>query len=225
MSSIGLFKKFSSKQIALIIFIDILVTSLVTVLYVYEIIKNETIFLIASTIGIILLMMLVGELSSRAVLKRINKKNSNPKAYSINSFDSIVSTLKSQNPDITKFNFGTNYLFVKGEIAYRICIVENNELYFNRETKEESKANKKLDKCTKFYGFEIFKNPTPEIISKIELFTFQSDKICYSGYYYKPEDNQLIQAFYEPLKEIHQENFDYLLNLLSIVPCIEEEVS
>ncbi|MFI3307743.1 MAG: hypothetical protein R3Y21_04170 [Mycoplasmatota bacterium] len=224
-NAVGLFKNFSKKKIGVIIFIDLLVAISFTLLYVFVEGIPQTAFIIVCSITLILLMMLINELTSRIVMAQMKKKNHNPKTYELENFDSIITSLKEQNAEITKYYFGTNYLFVKGENAYRVCVVEDNNLYFNRQTNEKNKPNKKLEKCKRFYGLEIFKNPTDDIISKIELFTFQSDNVCYSGYYYKAEDKQLIQALYEEPLECHKENYNFIIDLLGAKEIKEENVS
>lgn len=220
----GLFKKLSNKTVGLLIVLCIMLATAITVLYTYSIIANSTVFMVVCTICIVLMMMFVSELSSRFALKRLAKKNSNPKPFSIESFDSLKEILIANNAIVSKFDFGSNYLLIKGSTAYRICIVDNNDLYFNRETKEKSKGDKRLDKCDKFYGLEIFKSLEGDILSKVELFSFQSDNICYTGFYYDSESTNLIQANYEDIKDIHKENFNYIINLLNIKEINNNEV-
>ncbi len=225
MGSSQLFKKLTNKVVGILALLFVLIAVLVTYLYMTSIIENQTVYIIICTISIIGMMMMINTLTTRFVAKKFANKNSNPKYYSIDSIDSFKEILIANKASVTTYDFGKNYLLINGSNAFRICIVDNNDLYFNRETNEKSKSDKRLEKCTKFCGFEIFKNINDEILPKVELFTFQSENVCYTGFYLNKETNQLVQANYEEIKDCHKENFNYILELLNINPIINEEVS
>lgn len=175
---------------------------------------------IHTTVAVTLLIILfisnslfTNELTSRVMYKKYNAKLNNPKTYQLEDV-SIIGTILLNNKAIeTKHKYGKSYLLIKDDKAYKVVLVDNSDLYFNNTQKNDTKPNSKLDKCSTFYGFEIFLNINEEVISKVQMFTFQTEKVYYTGFY-SNESNTLIQANYEKPKDIHQEGFNYLINLI-----------
>lgn len=223
MKSFGLFKNFSNKALVLMMITAILICIAVGYVHVMlDVFETDTIFLVTATISMIVFFSVTSEFTSRMVLKRLAAKRANPKVYKLDDFSYITSSLKESNAIVTKFDFGANYLLIKDDVAYRVCVVNDYKLYFNRQTSDKGskKNDNMLDKCTKFYGFEIFESIDESMIQKVELFSFQSEKICYAGMYYN--NKQLIQASYEEPLECHKDNYNYLIKLIGAV---ENEVN
>lgn len=93
------------------------------------------------------------------------------------------------NSDLKEFKsvFGFIYVLVDGETAYRVSLVENTNLYFNKDIDE--KIDTDFSGCKNFIGFEIFKNPTSEQKAKILNVNMSIDNIYYRGLYF--ENNTL----------------------------------
>ena len=84
--------------------------------------------------------------------------------------------------------YGCSYLKVQQPNAYKIVLVRNCEKYFHPvEEQSSTSANKSLEKCQKFIGFEIFYDYNEEALRKLPDFNLQGEKIYYSGLYIENE--------------------------------------
>ncbi|MCI9653479.1 MAG: hypothetical protein HFG91_03900 [Acholeplasmatales bacterium] len=84
--------------------------------------------------------------------------------------------------------YGCSYLKVQQPNAYKIVLVRNCEKYFHPiEEQSGTSANKSLEKCQKFIGFEIFYDYNEEALRKLPDFNLQGEKIYYSGLYIENE--------------------------------------
>ena len=160
------------------------------------------------------------EMFSRYFEKKFKKKKYKPKYFYLESLKSIDEALKKCDAKITKFDFGTSYLYIRNKVAYKIVIINSPDIYFNNKVEEQKnvKANKQLESCEKFIGFEIFDSQNEEVIDKTSLYTFQSEKFYYAGFYYLKDDNILVQTNFEQPNDNNHENYEFMINLLRITP-------
>lgn len=207
-----MFKNLSNKLLLLIIGSAFLVCAVIVYLFFIGLL-NDTILIVFCILTFVLISMCTNQITNRIVTKQFEKKYNNPKVYKLD--EDLKKSLSDAT--ITKVAFGNSYLFVKDDVAYKILHITNNELYFNNQDKErdKNKANKNLEHCTKFYGFEIFETADAQLIKKLELYTFQNDKIYYTAFY--KEESNVIQANYETPNDIHLENYNYIINKLRMV--------
>lgn len=216
-----LFKKLNTKGLLLVLFSNIIIASLFIYLYLNNIFGNEVIFFIVTTVSLFIIMIIANEFTTRFFDKRMANKKYNTKYYELEDYSSINKVLLEKKAVTTKYDFGTNYMIVENKTAYRICIINNTSLYFERNTETESKPDERLKDCTKFYGYEIFEdipkneNELNDLINKIALFTFQSENVCYNGLYYDKENSRLVQPQFDELKESHSNDYYYLFKLLN----------
>lgn len=206
--------KSNMKKLLIGLLFVFLICCIVFILYLNDIVSSTAV-LISCVIFFIGVSLVTGELTNRLVTKKMNAKLYNPKAYSIDSIDNIKDKLMNVKASSTKYDYGNSFLFIKDNIAYKVVIINKHEVYFNNENKS-NKTNNKLNECKLFYGFEIFLNSNDEIIKKIQLYSFQTEKVYYTGFY-SNSDNELIQANYEEPSDIHKSNYEYLLNLIGAV--------
>ncbi len=203
-----MFKKLNKKQLTLLLVSSLVISLIFAILYLYSVI-NDTVLFVGCIIAFLIMSFALNEVTARIVSKKFEKKFSNPKIYCIE--DDLEVSLKGIS--CSKLNFGKTYLYINKDIAYKIVVIEDNDLYFNNNNdKSNSPSNSKLDKCNKYYGLEFFNNVNEDIIRKLELYTFQSEKIFYTAFY--KENETLIQANYEKPREEHIENFEHILNKL-----------
>lgn len=116
---------------------------------------------------------------------------------------------KGYKPRVTPF--GAIYLKISGTYAYRVCLIRDFEKYFNQEeNQQEGPANRALEKCKKFMGFEIFYSYDEDVLRKLPDFSLQGNNIYYSGFYLEDsilkclnyvEPNEAFAKMYQQLKE------------------------
>lgn len=201
-------KNLSGIKILFIAIFSILLSLIFIALYIFNVI-NDVVLIGGCIFSFLAMSLSLNEITSRMVNKKFANKFSNPKEYLL---EDNLDALKEFTSN--KVNFGYTYLYIHNKVAYKVVIVENNDLYFNNQEKS-SVTNKKIDQCTKFFGFEIFNEVDEAVIKKLELYSFQSDKIFYTAFYKK--DNMLVQPNYEQPRDIHIEDFNYILNKLRMV--------
>lgn len=201
-------KSFSSKKLCLLLVSSFVLCLLVIVLYLYSII-NQTIFLVLCMSCFLFSSIVINEITARFMRKKFEAKYVK-KIYDIKD-DIHISLSKAKH---SKFSFADCYLVIKGNAAFKILVVNDNDLYFSDNLPKE-KSNTKLDNCEKFYVFEIFKSADEGLKKKLQLYTFQSDKLYYTAFYF--EGSNLIQAHYDKPNDIHNDNINYILDMLKVV--------
>lgn len=205
-----MFKKYSSTKLIIFAVISILISLVFVVLYIFSII-NDYVLMAGCVISFLGMSLVLNEITSRIVSKKFENKFSNPKEYILTS--SLESSLEGVL--CSDFNFGKTYLYINNNIAYKIVLVNNNDLYFNDNKQNSNVTDKRIEKCTSFFGFEIFSEVDEAIIKKLELYSFQSEKIFYTAFYKK--DNLLVQPNYETPRDEHIESFKHILEKLRMV--------
>lgn len=110
--------------------------------------------------------------------------------------------------------YGKSYLKIVNDNAYKVTIITDPEGYFSdTDESDNSSVRKKLDKCKRFMGVEIFLNSNEQLLSRIKDFSLQGEKVYYTALL-KIEDN-LYKCFnYEEPSDNHKANYDYLFDLL-----------
>ncbi len=204
-------KKASSKKIWLLMLLNFGITSLLFGLYLIGIIKSDIILILSTIICFFLMTFFINEITKRMVEKKFQAKYK-PKNY--NADVNKIYEILSKNSNLVEGEYGKNYLHINNKTAFKILFIKDNDKYFNNKITENTKGNKKLEECNFFFGLEIFLDPNPELIKKIQQYTFQSEKIFYTGFYL--QDDKLVQAHYEQPWIDHEKNFEYILNLLEM---------
>lgn len=144
------------------------------------------------------------------------------KSFSCSGVD-LDALLKEKGYQPRVVSYGVSYLKVKEPYAYKVVLIRNCEKYFNHDNQSSStsSSNKKLEKCKKFIGCEIFLDYNEDTLKKLPDFNLQGDHIYYCGYYQK--GNQLICPNYiEPINEFVN-LFQDISNDLDLKPVLEEE--
>ncbi|MCR4898485.1 MAG: hypothetical protein K5892_04580 [Acholeplasmatales bacterium] len=140
-------------------------------------------------------------------------KNSYVEKIFINDSDLYEMVNKNKFEDRNRY-YGKSYLKIDNDNAYKVTIITDPEGYFNaKDEGNDSKLNKRLNKCKRFMGVEIFLNSNEELKEKIKDFTIQGEKVYYTALL-KVDDNIYKCFNYEEPSVNHKENFDYLFDLL-----------
>ena len=82
------------------------------------------------------------------------------------------------------------------------------------EENDNAKAEKGLDKCKRFIGFEIFVDYDEEALSKLVDFNIQGNNIYYGGLY--KDGNKLICPNYVEPSELFNDLYNTILTDLDI---------
>ncbi|MFI3328956.1 MAG: hypothetical protein R3Y05_00565 [bacterium] len=198
----------------LFMLVNVLVGCIFFYLYFIKVIKIESVLIFITIFLFIIISIILNELTRRMVDNKFKPKYTE-KSYDIQSIDKIKEILNNRKANKMELSYATSYLLIDKDVAYKILIVNDNEQYFkSSEVKENNKPNKQLEKCTKFYGIELFLNVDDETISKLQQYTFQAQKIYYTAMYLN--NNTLIQPHYELPNEHHKDNYDFIINLLEM---------
>lgn len=206
-------KRVSVLTLSFLLVLNFAITGLIFTLFILDIFRSTSFLIITSLLCFISMSVIVNELTRRMMDKKYQAKFvSMPYEASIQT---LIQILKDNKANEVTMPYATSYLLIKDKCAYKFLFVTDNEGYFgNKEVQSNSKGNKKLEECTKFYGFEIFVNVDNIIIKKLQQYTFQSDKIFYTAFY--ELEDKLVQAHYEePLIE-HKDNFENILKLMEM---------
>lgn len=131
-------------------------------------------------------------------------------------FDLLRTNLLKKNYKERKTPYGSSFLKVIGDTAYKCVLVEHTDKYFNQEPEEQvSSTNRDLEKCTKFIGMEIFYNIDEANLIKLPDFSLCGKNIYYTALLY--QENRLFKClnYIEP-KDGFKEGFDTLLQHIGL---------
>lgn len=132
--------------------------------------------------------------------------------YPIKEFEltnsNIESAIKTKGYKKRTVPYGLSFIKVVGVNAYKIVLISDKVKYFEPNDESNLPAEKALEKCKRFIGFEIFLDYDEEVLSKLVDFNIQGDNLYYGGFYL--QDNKLVCPNYvEP-----NEYFDDLYNTI-----------
>ncbi|MDE7100639.1 MAG: hypothetical protein K2O05_02160 [Anaeroplasmataceae bacterium] len=162
---------------------------------------NWTTFVIVLiAIDFIYMTLAIQLASSKSFRYKAKPRKYPTKTLKLSSMD-LDELLKSNGYQPRVTPYGISYLKVTPPHAYKVVLIKNCEKYFNHEEEQsQGSSNKKLEKCLKFIGCEIFLTTNEEVLKKLPDFNLQGEKIYYCGYYL--EDGKLICPNYlEPENE------------------------
>ncbi len=179
------------------------------------------VIIVLLAIDFILLTITVQMASYQTFRYKPKPANYPKKSYKGDAFDSLKPKLKKLGYQERKTPYGSSFLKVSGEVAYKCVIVDDPLKYFNHEPEQESsKPNKALEACTRFVGVEVFHHIDEENVIKLPDFSLQGKNIYYTALLYQ-EDNLFICLNYIDPEEPFKEAFHHLLDQLEFVE-IEE---
>lgn len=116
-----------------------------------------------------------------------------------------------------KTPYGSSFLKIIKDTAYKCVLVDDVEKYFAEPTEETntSSSNKDLDKCKRFIGLEIFYQIDEANLVKLQDFTFQGKNVYYTALLYQENDLFKCLNYQEPKDEFAQD-FNTLLSHLNM---------
>ncbi len=169
------------------------------------------IVIVLLAIDFIFLTIAVQAASFQTFRYKEKKENYPTKEYRGN-FNIFYQTLKDLNYKERKTNYGSSFLKIKKDIAYKCVLVEDYAAYFEPQEEQKSESNSKLEQCKIFVGLEIFKSIDEKNVMKLPDFTLKGKNIYYTALlkqedkliclnYSEPED-RFKEAFYEMLSEL-----------------------
>lgn len=129
------------------------------------------------------------------------------------NFDELLKK-RGYKPRVTPY--GISYLKIEGINAYKVVLIRNFEKYFNQEQEntKEQPTEKGLEKCKKFFGFEIFFKYDEDTLRKIPDFNLQGDWVYYSGLYAK--DDLIICPNYLAPNDTFKDMYNKVLDDLNL---------
>ena len=145
--------------------------------------------------------------STRTFKYKPRKINYETKEFELDNSD-IELILKSKGYKKRTVPYGLSYIKVVGTTAYKIVLIKDSCKYFEPNDESNLPAEKALEKCKKFIGFEVFINYDEEALSKLVDFNIQGENIYYGGFYLE-DDVLKCPNYVEP-----NENFKELYNTL-----------
>ncbi len=122
-----------------------------------------------------------------------------PKKYPTKAFkydvDLAMDNLLQNKFKENKVPYGSIFMKIEGDVAYRVTIVTNADIYLEpTEQNSKKEPNKQLEKCTKFIGIELFRDyedKENKIMKSLPDFSFQGKNIYYEGFYFDKETDTL----------------------------------
>ena len=141
------------------------------------------------------------------------------KSYTKQVFKSdlnLYEVLENNEFENRKRSYGNSYLKIIDDNAYKVTLITNPDLYFKNteDDNSNSKLAKRLNKCKRFMGVEIFLDKNEELLSKIKDFSIQCERVYYTALL-KNEDEYICFNYIEP-NDNHKSNYDYLYELLGM---------
>lgn len=151
-------------------------------------------------------MTIAIQIASTRTFRYRSKAMKYPTKAFVFSKEEIDLKLKKKGYKLRNTPFGQSYLLVDKEAAFKVVLVRNCEKYFGQEEQDAPKsANKDLEKCKKFIGFEIFLDYDEDTLRKLPDFCIQGQNVFYAGFYYDEEQKQLICPNYmEPSEQFNE---------------------
>ena len=203
-----------TRTIWLIFFIELLVAIGLLFGAIYAPKKINTFLIILIGIDFVLITFTIQYATYKSFRAKAIKRSYKEKNYK--SELDLYDVLENNDFEIRNISYGKSYLKIIDDNAYKVTIITDPNAYFeNNDDNKESKLAKKLNKCKRFMGLEIFFNISDELIDKIRDFTIQGEKVYYTALI-KDLDNNYKCLNYEAPSENHKLNFEVLYNLLGL---------
>lgn len=136
--------------------------------------------------------------------------------------EDINQLLKKKGYEQRNKTYGKSYLKITGDYAYKVVVVDNIENYFKDDPNDIGEPNKKLEKCSKLIGLEIFLEIDEESIRKIPDFSFQGKNVYYTALV-KQENNRFVCMNYVIPTEENDEIYNNLFNELNLKENVKED--
>ena len=173
-----------------------------------------TVVIVILAIVFIYMTIAIQVVSTRTFKYKPKKQNYLVKEYVLND-ENIDKVIKSKGYKARNVANGVSDIKIVGTNAYKIVVIKDNEKYFEPvEENDNAKAEKGLDKCKRFIGFEIFVDYDEEALSKLVDFNIQGNNIYYGGLY--KDGNKLICPNYVEPSELFNDLYNTILTDLDI---------
>ena len=173
-----------------------------------------TVVIVILAIVFIYMTIAIQVVSTRTFKYKPKKQNYLVKEYVLND-ENIDKVIKSKGYKARNVAYGVSYIKIVGTNAYKIVVIKDKEKYFEPvEENDNAKAEKGLDKCKRFIGFEIFVDYDEEALSKLVDFNIQGNNIYYGGLY--KDGNKLICPNYVEPSELFNDLYNTILTDLDI---------
>lgn len=129
--------------------------------------------------------------------------------------NNIIDTLNNLGFKERKREYGLSYLKINGDVAYKVTLVNDIDIYFTPvENEENNQSDSNLKNCKTFIGLEIFTDCNEKHIHKIPDFSIQGNNVFYTALI-KTDEVYTSLNYIEPI-DIHKDNYLDLLNDLGI---------
>lgn len=151
--------------------------------------------------------------STRSFRYKPKKVNYQTKEFDIPNAD-IESAIKSKGYKKRTVPYGLSFIKVVGVNAYKIVLIKDFEKYFEPTDESNLPAEKALEKCKRFIGFEVFVDYDEEVLSKLVDFNIQGDNLYYGGFYLN--ENKLICPNYVEPNEYFNDLYNTIITDLGI---------
>ena len=151
--------------------------------------------------------------STRSFRYKPKKVNYQTKEFDIPNAD-IESAIKSIGYKKRTVPYGLSFIKVVGVNAYKIVLIKDFEKYFEPTDESNLPAEKALEKCKRFIGFEVFVDYDEEVLSKLVDFNIQGDNLYYGGFYLN--ENKLICPNYVEPNEYFNDLYNTIITDLGI---------
>lgn len=178
-------------------------------------INNKNISLVILIISFLISGFIFQEAIAKSMIVKTKKKIYNPKKLLYDGMDKGVEELRKNAFNSTKFSYGTSFIKIKDNIAYKVLFVKNLNNYNNPTDDDKNKpVTKGIDNCSKMINIEIFFDYDNELESKIGEFSFVTTKLLFKGFYVK--DNELIDPDFKEIEEEFINYYNWFIDLLGI---------
>lgn len=183
---------------------------------------NTTFVSVVMIIGFVLMTFLIQAASFKTFRFKPKKEADNPVLYE--SDKDFLDVLRKNKYKERKRSYGLSFLKIQKPNAYKVTLVTDPEAYFNPTDEDTTEGDKELDKCDRMIGFEVFLNYRESDIERFKDYSIQGGNIYYTSFYkLNDEENKyMCQNYIEPL-EVHEKNYDYLMEELGLVKVEKED--
>ena len=172
-----------------------------------------TVVIVLLAIIFIYMTIAIQIVSTRTFKYKPKKVNYEIKEFVLTN-DNIEAAIKGKGYKKRTVPYGLSFIKVVGVNAYKIVLISDKVKYFEPNDESNLPAEKGLDKCKKFIGFEIFLDYDEGVLSKLVDFNIQGDNLYYGGFYL--EDNKLICPNYVEPNEYFNDLYNTIITDLGI---------
>lgn len=196
----------------------------IALIFVCTVVKDPWTKVIIVLIAVVFIALTITvQMASYQTFRYKPKPVNYPRKSYTGDFASLKPKLKKLGYQERKTPYGSSFLKVFGNVAYKCVLVEDSLKYFTQEPQEDTgKPNKELESCTHFVGVEIFHHIEEENVAKLPDFTLQGKNIYYTALLYQENQLFLCLNYMEP-QEPFKEAFERLLSQLELTEYKEQD--